>query len=185
MAGSGRIRGNSGRFFRDSCQEHTLMIRNMADGDLQAVLDIYKMGIETGNATFETALPAAEKWDQSHHKFCRFVCVENGAVVGWAALSPVSQRPCYSGVAELSIYVSIDHVGQGIGHDLLAHLIPESETNGIWTIHSSIFPENKASHRLLLKFGFREVGRREKIARLSGRWRTTLILERRSKVVGD
>lgn len=161
------------------------MIRNMGDGDLQAVLDIYKMGIETGNATFETALPAAEKWDQLHHIFCRIVCVENGVVVGWAALSPVSQRPCYCGVAELSIYVRPDQIGQGIGSKLMAHLIPESEKGGIWTLHSSIFPENKASHRLLLKFGFREVGRREKIARLHGRWRTTLILERRSKVVGN
>jgi L-amino acid N-acyltransferase YncA len=160
------------------------MIRYMDDGDLPAVLAIYRKGIETRNATFETELPSAEKWDQSHHKFCRFVCVENGAVVGWAALSPVSQRPCYSGVVELSIYARPDLIGQGIGSQLMSQLIPESEKDGIWTIHSSIFPENKASHRLLLKFGFREVGRRENIAQLDGRWRTTLILERRSRVAG-
>ena len=160
------------------------MIQNMFEGDLPAVLDIYKKGIETRNATFETTVPSAAKWDLSHHKFCRLVRVENGAVVGWAALSPVSQRPCYSGVAEISVYVSPDHIGRGIGAELLAHLIPESETNGIWTIHCSIFPENTASRRLFLKFGFRQVGRREKIAQLDGRWRTTLILERRSKIVG-
>ena len=160
------------------------MIRKMGDGDFQAVLDIYQKGIETRNATFETTVPSAAKWDRSHHKFCRFVRVENGAVVGWAALSPVSQRPCYSGVAEISVYVDPDHIGRGIGSELLAHLIPESEKNVIWTIHSSIFPENKASHRLLLKFGFKEVGLREKIAQMGGRWRTTLILERRSKIVG-
>ncbi len=160
------------------------MIRNMDNADLQAVLDVYQKGIETGNATFETALPTAEKWNQSHHKFCRYVCVDNGTVAGWAALSPVSQRSCYSGVAELSIYVDPDQSGRGIGTQLIAHLIPESERNGIWTIHSSIFPENKASHRLLLKFGFREVGRRELIAQLDGLWRSTLILERRSKIVG-
>jgi len=160
------------------------MIRRMDIGDLPVVLDIYRRGIEAGNATFETALPPADKWDQTHHKFCRFVWVENGAVVGWAALSPVSQRTCYSGVAELSIYILPKHSGKGIGSQLMAHLIPESENYGIWTIQSSIFPENKASHRLLLKFGFREVGRREDIAQLDGRWRTTLILERRSKIVG-
>ena len=160
------------------------MIRNMVEADLPAVLDIYKKGIETRNATFETTVPAAAKWDRSHHKFCRFVCLDNAAVVGWAALSPVSQRSCYAGIAELSIYVRPDQFGQGIGTKLMARLIPESEKNGIWTIYSSIFPENKASHRLLLRFGFREVGRRELIAQLDGRWRSTLILERRSKVVG-
>ena len=160
------------------------MIRNMADSDLPAVLEVYQKGIETRNATFETTLPTADKWNQSHHKFCRYVCVDDGTVVGWAALSPVSSRSCYSGVAEISIYVDPDQFGRGIGTQLMAHLIPESEINGIWTIYSSIFPENKASHRLLLKFGFREVGRRELIAQLDGRWRSTLILERRSKVVG-
>jgi len=159
------------------------MIRNMVEGDLPAVLDIYKKGIETRNATFETTVPTPEKWSRSHHKFCRFVCIDNGAVVGWAALSPVSQRPCYSGVAEISIYVRPDQFGQGIGTKLMVHLIPESEKNGIWTIYSSIFPENKASHRLLLKFGFREVGRRELVAQLDGHWRSTLILERRSKII--
>lgn len=160
------------------------MIRNMEDADLQAVLVVYRKGIETRNATFEITLPTAEQWDQSHHKFCRYVCVDNGTVAGWAALSPVSQRSCYSGVAEISIYVDPEQSGRGIGTRLMAHLIPASEKNGIWTLYSSIFPENKASRRLLLKFGFREVGRRERIAQLDGCWRSTLILERRSKVIG-
>ena len=160
------------------------MIREMNDSDSQAILEIYKKGIEGRNATFETTVPSWEKWDQAHHKHCRFVYVENKAVVGWVALSPVSQRACYSGVAELSIYVSPDHCRKGIGSKLMAHLIPESEKHGIWIIHSSIFPENTASRHLLLKYGFREVGFRERIAQLDGQWRTTLILERRSKVVG-
>jgi len=161
------------------------MIRNMNDSDFQAVLEIYKKGIETGNATFETTLPTADHWSRSHHKFCRLVCINEGEVVGWTALSPVSTRPCYAGVAELSIYVRPDCTGRGIGSQLMAHLVPESERNDIWTLHSSIFPENTISHRLLLKFGFREVGRRELIAQLDGRWRSTLILERRSKIVGN
>ena len=160
------------------------MIRDMKDSDAQAVLEIYKKGIEIGNATFETTVPSWKKWDQSHHKHCRFVYVENRTVVGWVALSPVSQRQCYSGVAEISIYVSPDHFKKGIASKLIAHLIPESEKHGIWTIYSSIFPENKASYRLLMKFGFREVGLRERIAQLDGQWRSTLILERRSKIVG-
>ena len=160
------------------------MIRNMEDADVQAVLVVYQKGIQTGNATFETTLPTAKQWDQSHHKFCRYVCVDHGTVVGWAALSPVSPRSCYSGVAEISIYVDPEQSNRGIGTRLMVHLIAESEKSGIWTLYASIFPENKASHRLLLKFGFKEVGRRERIAQLDGRWRSTLILERRSKVVG-
>ena len=161
------------------------MIRDMYDSDLQAVLEIYQKGIETGNATFETTLPTADHWSRSHHKFCRLVCIDGGEVAGWTALSPISARPCYAGVAELSIYVRPDCTGRGIGSQLIARLVPESERNGIWTLYSSIFPENKASHRLLLKFNFREVGRRELIAQLDGRWRSTLILERRSTIVGQ
>ena len=162
-----------------------MMIRYMNDSDLQAVLEIYKKGIETGNATFETTPPPADHWNRSHHKFCRMLCIDDGEVAGWTALSPVSSRPCYAGVAELSIYVRPDCTGRGIGSQLIARLVPESERNGIWTLYSSIFPENKASRRLLLKFGFREIGRRESIAQLDGRWRSTLILERRSKTVGS
>ena len=161
------------------------MIRNMRESDLPVVLEIYQKGIETGNATFETMLPTADHWSRSHHKFCRLVCVDRGEVAGWTALSPVSPRPCYAGVAELSIYVRPGCTGRGIGSRLMARLVPESERNGIWTLYASIFPENKASRRLLLKFGFRKIGRRESIAQLDGRWRSTLILERRSKTVGS
>jgi len=161
-----------------------MMIRNMNDNDFQAVLEIYQKGIETRNATFETTVPTADHWSRSHHKFCRLLCISDGEVAGWAALSPVSSRPCYAGVAELSIYVRPDRTGRGIGSRLMARLVPESERNGIWTLYASIFPENEASQRLLLKFGFREVGRRELIAQLDGRWRSTVVLERRSKIAG-
>ncbi len=104
--------------------------------------------------------------------------------MGWAALSPTSTRSCYSGVAEISIYVDPKHAGKGIGHELMAHVIQDSEKNGIWTIHASIFPENKATRQLHLGHGFREVGIRKRIAKLDGKWRNTLILEHRSNVVG-
>jgi phosphinothricin acetyltransferase len=156
----------------------------MNDSDAQVVLEIYKKGLDTRHATFETQVPAWQDWDRSHHKFCRFVYVESGSVVGWVALSPISTRFCYSGAAEISIYVDPKHAGKGIGHELMAHAIQDSEKNGIWTIHSSIFPENNATLQLHLKHGFREVGLRERIAKLDGKWRSTLILERRSNVVG-
>jgi len=160
------------------------MIRPMNDSDAQIVLEIFKAGLDTRNATFETEVPLWQDWNRSHHKHCRFVYVESGSVVGWVALSPISTRSCYSGVAEISIYVDPKHAGREIGHALMAHIIRDSEKNGIWTIHASIFPENKATLQLHLKHGFREVGRREQIAQLDGQWRSTLILERRSQVVG-
>ena len=160
------------------------MIRPMNDSDSQVVLEIFKKGLDTRSATFETKAPPWKDWDRSHHKFCRFVYVNSESVVGWVALSPISIRPCYSGVAEVSIYVDPKHAGKGIGHELMAHVIQDSEKNGIWTIHSSIFSENNATLQLHLKHGFREVGIRERIAKLDGKWRSTLILERRSNVVG-
>lgn len=160
------------------------MIREMKSSDAPAVLDIYAKGLKTRNATFETVVPSWEKWDASHHRFCRLVFVEAETVIGWVALSPVSSRECYAGAAELSIYVDTDHLGKGVGSQLMARVLPESEEHGIWTIHASIFPENTTTLRLHKTFGFREVGIRERIARLDGRWRSTLILERRSKVVG-
>ena len=160
------------------------MIRPMNDGDSQVVLDIYNKGLASRNATFETRVPSWKDWDRFHHKFCRFVYVETGAVVGWVALSPMSTRSCYSGVAEISIYVDPEHTGRGVGHELMAQVIQDSEKNGIWTMLSSVFPENKATLQLHLKHGFREVGIRERIAKLDGKWRSTLILERRSDVVG-
>lgn len=149
-----------------------------------AVLQIYAEGLTTGQATFNTEVPSWEAWDKNHHAHSRLVAVENGKVLGWAALSPISARYCYRGVAELSIYICQAHQGKGVGTLLMQHLIAESENNGIWMIHSSTFPENTASIRLQKKFGFREIGYRERIAELKGQWRNTVLLERRSQVNG-
>ena len=160
------------------------MIRAMKQQDSPRVLEIYRMGMETGNATFETRVPQWDLWDSVHLPHSRFVFEENGMVFGWAALSAVSVREVYIGVAELSIYVDTQRRGQGIGSRLMEEMIRSSEENGIWTLFSALFPENEATLRLHLKYGFRVIGKRERIAMLHGIWRDTLILERRSKVVG-
>jgi L-amino acid N-acyltransferase YncA len=152
------------------------------DGD--AVRAIYLEGIATGNATFETAAPEWEKWDAGHLRHSRFTARHEGAVVGWAALSPVSSRRVYAGVAEVSVYIAAAARGQGAGRQLLAVLAAESEKNGIWTLQAGIFPENVASIRLHCGAGFRLVGKRERIGQLGGHWRDVLLLERRSAVVG-
>lgn len=148
------------------------------------VLQIYAQGLATGQATFNTQVPSWEAWDKDHHQHSRLVAVENEKVLGWAALSPVSARYCYRGVAELSIYIGTSHQGKGIGNLLMQHLIADSEDNGIWTIHSSTFPENTASIKLQKKYGFRKIGYRERIAELNGAWRNTVLLERRSQFNG-
>lgn len=160
------------------------MIREMHQDDADAVLWIYRLGLETGEASFETEVPDWPGWDRKYHPFCRLVYVRDERVLGWAALAPVSARDCYRGVAEVSIYVDPGQRGAGIGNDLMATLIEASEAAGIWTLNSSIFPENRATLRLHLRHGFREVGLRERIAQHHGRWRDTLLLERRSKIVG-
>ena len=160
------------------------MIRQMRGRDAAQVLDIYAYGLATRNATFETRVPTWEEWDTVHHSFCRFVYVEDGKVVGWVALSPMSQRSCYRGVAEISVYVADGFSGRGIGTRLLKRAVEESELNGIWTLFASVFPENQATIRLHLGQGFREVGTRKRIAQLDGQWRDTIILERRSDKVG-
>jgi len=160
------------------------MVREMLDSDGFRVIDIYKIGIETRNATFETTIPSWSEWDSKHIQHSRFVYDENGLVLGWAALSQVSARMVYRGVAEVSIYIDLDYSRKGIGSKLMNELIQSSEKNRIWTLQSSVFPENNATIRLHEKFGFRVVGSREKIALHHGKWRDTLILERRSKVVG-
>ena len=152
--------------------------------DAAAVLDIYAYGLTTRNATFETKVPNWQEWDASHHPFCRFVYEQGGAVVGWVALSPMSRRSCYRGVAEISVYVADGCDGRGIGTSLLERAVEESEQNGIWTLFASVFPENEATIRLHLGQGFREMGIRKRIAQLDGQWRDTLILERRSENVG-
>ncbi len=159
-------------------------IRPLVAADWPAVERIYAAGIATGNATFETTTPSWEDWDRAHHPFARLVAVDGGEVVGWAAMSPVSRRPAYAGVAEHSIYIDPARQRRGIGRALLAALIAESEANGIWTIQTSIFPENQASVVLHERAGFRVVGRRERIGQQNGVWRDTLLLERRSGRVG-
>lgn len=149
-----------------------------------AILEIYQHGIDTGNATFETSVPS---WDKVNEKFLvhsRLVAVDNEILLGWAALGAVSSRDCYAGVAEVTIYVHKNHQGKGIGKQLLNRLIEESERNGIWTLLSVIHEENRASIHLHEQCGFRVIGYRERIAQLNGTWRTTVMMERRSKYVG-
>lgn len=156
-----------------------------------AVHEIYAEGIATGNATFETQTPDWSKWNNNHRKDCRLIAVQElkehdrgPAVLGWAALSPVSARDVYAGVAEVSIYVAAKARGFGVGGSLLAELVRESEMNGIWTLQAGIFPENISSIALHKKYGFREVGKRQRIGNLAGFWRDVLLLERRSTNVG-
>lgn len=149
---------------------------------------IYEQGITTGHATFQAEAPTWEEWDQGHLAHCRLVAVNteeaDGQALGWAALSPVSGRCVYAGVAEVSVYVADAARGQGVGRQLLAALVAESEAHGLWTLQAGIFPENTASLRLHAGAGFREVGRRERIGQMRGVWRDTVLLERRSAVVG-
>jgi phosphinothricin acetyltransferase len=149
------------------------------------VKEIYEQGIANGNATFETQAPTWEEWDKSHMKKCRLVAVdENGNVIGWAALSSVSSRCVYAGVAELSVYVHQNHQGKGIGKNILGALIRESESQNIWTLQAGVFPENAASIKIHEQCGFRRVGYHEKIGKMKNVWRDTVLLERRSGVVG-
>jgi L-amino acid N-acyltransferase YncA len=160
-------------------------LRKMAASDWDTVLTIYLEGIATGEATFEVNAPSWKAWDASHLPFARLVATSpENRVVGWAALSSVSTRVVYAGVAEVSVYVGAAARGLGIGKALLEQLIHESEANGIWTLQAGIFPENHASVVLHKSLGFRLVGRRERIGRLNNRWRDTVLLERRSKIVG-
>ncbi|HPT03397.1 MAG TPA: N-acetyltransferase family protein [Bacteroidales bacterium] len=161
-----------------------IMIRPMDAADWPDVAEIYRQGIETGHATFEQKVPSWEEWNSRHLEACRFVALSNGQIAGWAALSPVSERCVYAGVAEVSVYVGEKFRGQKIGSRLLEKLIGESGQNGIWTLQAGIFPENDSSIRMHEALGFRRVGYREKIGKMNGRWRDTLLLERRSKTVG-
>ena len=150
----------------------------------EAVKRIYEEGIATGNATFQDKAPTQEEWDASHLKSCRYVAVDRDEVLGWAALTPVSGRCVYAGVAEVSVYVGERGRGKGIGKKLLEHLINESEREGLWTLQAGIFPENVSSIALHEKAGFRMIGRRERIGKMHGVWRDTLLLERRSNTTG-
>jgi L-amino acid N-acyltransferase YncA len=161
-----------------------MRVEPMGAADWDQVKAIYLEGIATGHATFETAAPSWEAWDQAHLAFARLVARRNGSIAGWAALSAVSQRCVYGGVAEVSVYVSRASRQAGVGRKLLRALIDESERNGIWTLQAGMFPENIGSVKLHQSCGFREVGRRERIGKLNGVWRDTILLERRSAIVG-
>jgi len=152
--------------------------------DWDAVRAIYLEGIATRNATFEQSAPDWEAWDQGHLPCCRLVARIGGEVLGWTALSPVSSRQVYAGVAEFSIYVAEHARGRGIGTALLKALVDASEREGVWMLQSGVFPENNASLELCRRFGFRVVGTRERIGSMDGRWRDVVLLERRSTVAG-
>lgn len=151
----------------------------MGPADWPAVKAIYEEGIATGEATFETAAPEWEAWDKSHLPL-RLVAREEGDVLGWAALSPVSERCVYEGVAEVSVYVAASARGRGVGKALLGELVRRSEGAGLWTLQAGVFPENAASLRLHEGAGFRVVGTRERIGRHGDRWRDVVLLERRT-----
>mgnify|MGYP003575853256 CR=1 FL=1 len=158
-------------------------IRKLLAEDWNQVKLIYQKGIDTGNATFQTSAPSWEDWDQSHLTSCRIVMEEDSIVIGWAALTPVSSRCVYAGVAEVSVYVDPAHSEKGIGLALLNELVNQSESEGIWTLQAGIFPENIGSLRIHEKAGFRILGIREKIGKQNGIWRDTALLERRSSVI--
>ncbi len=164
-------------------QNYTILdIRSLVKRDWPDVERIYKAGILTGSATFEITTPTWAKWDQNHLEHSRWVA-DNGKVLGWVALSPVSDRCVYGGVAEVSVYIDPKERGKGIGKMLLTKVIESSESNGIWTLTAGMFPENAGSIALHEKCGFRKIGYREKIGKLFGVWKDNLIYERRSKVI--
>lgn len=156
----------------------------MTAGDWPQVAEIYRQGLETGNASFETEVPAPEAWDAAHLPEPRLVARLDGAIAGWAALSAVSGRCVYGGVAEVSVYVAAGSAGRGVGRLLLSELVRLSEEAGIWTLQAGIFPENTASLALHERCGFRVVGRRERLGCQNGVWRDVVLVERRSPAVG-
>jgi phosphinothricin acetyltransferase len=148
------------------------------------VARIYESGIATKNATFQTEAPTWDAWDKAHRPDCRLVATINNQIVGWAALSPVSARQVYAGVAEVSIYIDSEFRGKKVGDTLMKALVNESEAKGIWSLQAGIFPENEASIRLHENNGFRVLGVKERIGKMDEKWRDVTMLERRSKVTG-
>lgn len=165
--------------------EHTFQIREMRHADWPAVRRIYEEGIESRVATFETSCPPWDEWNASHLAVCRLVGEDPTGVVGWAALSPVSDRCAYGGVAEVSVYVAATSRGQGVGTRLLEQLVEASEEAGLWTLQAGVFAENESSVRMHERAGFRIVGTRERLGRLGGAWKDVMLLERRSSKVGQ
>jgi len=165
------------------------ILDEMKSGDWEQVRLIYLEGIHTGHSTFETEAPDWENWDSSHLPELRLVIKADDLILAWAALSPVSSRCVYAGVAEVSLYVGAKYRRQGVGSALLTAMIESSEKAGIWSLQGGIFPENTASLHLFKKHGFREIGRREKLGKmtigeLAGTWRDVILVERRSQVAG-
>lgn len=158
--------------------------RPLERADWPRVREIYEDGIASGHATFEVEAPGWDAWDRDHLPHSRLAGEADGRILGWAALSPVSDRCVYGGVAEVSVYVAEDGRGRGVGTTLLRELVAASEREGVWTLQAGIFPENEASLRMHATCGFRVVGRREKLGVLAGEWRDVLLLERRSETVG-
>lgn len=157
----------------------------MQPEDGEKVIEIFEEGIAGGNATFDQSAPSWEVWDQKFFNVCRFVLeTEDHEILGWAALQPVSNRDCFKGVAEISIYMKNAAQGKGFGSMLLKKLVLDSEEHQFWTLQSGIFPENEPSIIIHKKLGFLEVGRREKLGQMNGVWRDIILLERRSKIVG-
>ncbi len=159
-------------------------IRPMQASDWNAVARIYQDGIATGVATFETTVPTYESWNAAHMNSCRLIASEKDQILGWAALSPVSSRCVYGGVAEVSVYIGGTSRGKGVGTLLLQKLIEASEAEGLWTLQSGIFPENTGSIELHKKNGFRYIGKRERVGKLHGIWKDNLLFERRSEIIG-
>ena len=164
-------------------EAEAITIENLRPEHWPSVQRIYADGIATGNATFETVAPSWDDWDSSHLPEHRLVAVRGGEVLGWAAVSRVSNRCVYGGVVENSVYVAAAARGQGVGLRLLEELVASTESAGIWTIETGIFPENTASVRLHERVGFEVVGRRKRLGKLHGTWRDVLLLERRSDKV--
>ncbi len=163
---------------------NAVAVETMTEAHWRAVRAIYAQGIATGNATFETLVPDWPEWNRRHLASCRLVACSEGEILGWAALSAVSTRQVYAGVAEVSVYIAENARGRGVGKTLLAALVTASEKAGIWTLQAGILAENAASIHLHEQAGFRIVGRREKIGCLHGSWRDTVLMERRSAVTG-
>jgi L-amino acid N-acyltransferase YncA len=160
------------------------LIEPLTPDDWTAVRSIYLEGIATGHATFEKTAPEWDDWDARHLRSCRIVARSAREVFGWAALTPVSGRCVYAGVAEVSIYVAERARGRGIGLELISALVKASETQGVWTLQAGIFPENQASIALHKRAGFRIVGTRERLGQMDGRWRDVMLMERRSRIAG-
>lgn len=162
-----------------------MVIRPLTADDWPVVAEIYRQGIATGDATFETTVPTWEEWDASRTPVARLVAESTGGVEGFAAVSAVSRRAVYAGVAEVMVYVADGARGRGVGRQLLEALVEATEVAGIWTLQAGIFPENRASIAIHEKLGFRVVGVRERLGRFhDGRWRDVVLMERRSRVVG-